>query len=435
MKILFIHPDFPGPFEHLAPALAADPVHAVVALSARPDGPTLWQGVTVLPYTPADSEAATNPSWLRDFERQTALGEAVASAALQLKTMGFEPEVIVAPADGGEGLFLKDVWPQARLGLHAEVPPAGGPEAGPASADPLAGARLRLQSLCHRLLAEQADAMLACAVGPAVAFPEARQRRITVVPAGIDTEALAPDPEISLTLDGQTQLARDAEVVSFAAPTLAPCHGYDLFLRSLPQLLRQRPEAQVLVIGGREGPEGDTPATGQSWHDRLVAEVRPQIDEADWARVHFVGEVPPATRGALLQLSAVHVHLGAPPSALLEAMSIGCAVVARDSAAVRELIEHDVTGHLVAGDDAPALADTVATLLADAPARARLGAAARALIRQRHDLRTVSLPRQIAWVQALATPTPEAVSPLPPPAVDVPALRESLVALQDLLGH
>ena len=45
---------------------------------------------------------------------------------------------------------------------------------------------------------------------------------------------------------------------------------------------------------------------------------------------------------------------------------------------------------------------TIAAVLADPPAHRRLGEAARALVRERYDLRRVCLPAQLALVDRLA---------------------------------
>ena len=136
---------------------------------------------------------------------------------------------------------------------------------------------------------------------------------------------------------------------------------------------------------------------------RVIAEGR--IGDADWARVHFLGNLAYPTFVALLQLSRVHVYLTYPfvlSWSLLEAMSVGCAIVASRTAPVLEAIEHDVTGRLVDFFDVDALAAEVCTLLQDAPARQRLGQAARERARSRYDLHTTCLPRQLQWVQQLA---------------------------------
>ena len=42
-------------------------------------------------------------------------------AARTLKQQGFSPDVILTHYGWGEPMFLKDVWPDARLGLYCEL--------------------------------------------------------------------------------------------------------------------------------------------------------------------------------------------------------------------------------------------------------------------------------------------------------------------------
>jgi glycosyltransferase involved in cell wall biosynthesis len=108
---------------------------------------------------------------------------------------------------------------------------------------------------------------------------------------------------------------------------------------------------------------------------------------------------------ALLQLSRVHVYLTYPfvlSWSLLEAMSVGCTIVASDTAPLREAIDHDVTGRLVDFFDGDALAGQVCELLQDALVSRRLGGQARAFAQLNYDLHAACLPRQLAWVESLA---------------------------------
>jgi len=87
---------------------------------------------------------------------------------------------------------------------------------------------------------------------------------------------------------------------------------------------------------------------------------------------------------------------------LLEAMSAGCAIVASDTAPVREAIRHNETGKLVDFFDPAALAREVIDLCDNPAERARLGAQARAFAVEHYDLETRCLPGQMAWIQGLA---------------------------------
>ena len=120
MDLLFVHQNFPGQFRHLAPALAERPGHRVLALSLNARAPALWQGVRVVPYRVARGNTPGLHPWLVDFETKALRGEACARAAQALKQQGFEPRAIVAHPGWGESLFLKQVWPRARLGFYAE---------------------------------------------------------------------------------------------------------------------------------------------------------------------------------------------------------------------------------------------------------------------------------------------------------------------------
>jgi glycosyltransferase involved in cell wall biosynthesis len=87
---------------------------------------------------------------------------------------------------------------------------------------------------------------------------------------------------------------------------------------------------------------------------------------------------------------------------LIEAMSSACAILASDTAPVREAIEADVTGRLVPFFDVDAWAQEVHRLMESPDERKRLGENARLRAIQRYDLQTVCLPQQLAWVNALA---------------------------------
>ena len=414
MNILFVHQNFPGQFKHLAPALARQG-HRVLAMTMRQTEPGVWQGVRILPYRAQRGSTPGVHPWVQDFETKTLRGEACFRAALALQREGFEPDVIVAHPGWGESLFLKQVWPRARLGIYCEFfYQAQGADAGfdPefASADPAGDAcRLWLKNLNNLLHFELAEAGIAPTQWQASTFPQPFRDRITVVHDGIDTAALVPRPDGHLMLNGRVRLERGDEIVTFVNRQLEPYRGYHVFMRALPEILRRRPNARIMIVGGEGVSYGAAPDRARygarSWRRIFADEVRPLISDADWARVHFLGNLPYQQFVPLLQLSAVHVYLTYPfvlSWSLLEAMSVGCAIVASATAPLPEAIVHGETGRLVDFFDVPGLAQQVCALLDDKAERERLGRQARAFARERYDLATVCLPRQLAWVSELA---------------------------------
>ena len=401
MRILLVHQNFPGQFKHLAPALAADPKHEVVAFTMNKFAATA--SMRVVSYKAARGTSTTVHPWVSDFETKTIRGEAAFRAALSLKEEGFSPDVIYAHHGWGESLFLKDVWPQARLIVYCEFYyHATGADVGfdpefP-MADPGEVCRLRLKNVNNLLHFDTADAGISPTHWQRSTFPEPFRSRIEVVHDGIDTDAIAPNAAVSVILDGKLTLTRNHEVITFVNRNLEPYRGYHIFMRALPEILRRRPNARVLIVGSDGVSYGAAAPEGGKWKDIFFDEVK---DRIDLSRVHFLGNVPYNHFISLLQLSTVHVYLTYPfvlSWSLLEAMCCGCAIVASDTRPVREAIVEGETGRLVDFFSHAQLAERVCELLDDAPQRAALGARARVFARQHYDLKTVCLPRQVKLV-------------------------------------
>lgn len=411
MQILFVHQNFPGQFIHLAPALARAG-HRVVALHIHACAP--MAGVELVRYHTQTQPGEGTHRWLANLEVKTIRAEAAWQAACGLRAQGFVPDVIVAHPGWGESLFLHQVWPQARMGIYCEFfYHAHGVDVGfdPEFSDPQVGhpCRLQMKNANYELHFPRAVAGLAPTHWQASLFPQPFAERIAVIHDGIRTDVVRPDPRAHIRLHGGAAaltLGHADEVITFVNRNLEPYRGYHQFMRALPALLKARPLAHVVIVGGNEVSYGAAPApaaNGQArtWHEIFLAEVRDQID---LARVHFVGKVAYTDFLRLLQVSTVHVYLTYPfvlSWSLLEAMSAGCAIVASDTAPVREAIHHGHTGLLVDFFKPEDLAQTIAALCEDPVRRLALGRAARDFAVAHYDLAQCCLPKQLAWVAQL----------------------------------
>ena len=106
--------------------------------------------------------------------------------------------------------------------------------------------------------------------------------------------------------------------------------------------------------------------------------------------MHFVGYLSYEKYVRLLQVSSVHVYLTFPfvlSWSFMEAMSAGCAIVASDTAPVREMANDGEHCLMFDFFDPQALAERVLQLLADRPLAAKLGAAARQRMVEQFDSR------------------------------------------------
>lgn len=411
MNILFIHQNFPGQFKFLAPALVKQG-HTVVAMTMQKTDAKDYQDVQLVKY---GANRGTTPNvhpWVSDFETKTIRGEACFKAALQLKAQGFNPDVIISHPGWGESLFLKDVWQTAKLAIYCEFYyHSHGADVGFDLEFPVKDVgdvcRLRLKNLNNLLHFETADAGISPTYWQASTFPETFRDKITVIHDGIDTKACAPNPQVSLTLNTQSgqsiTLTKADEVITFVNRNLEPYRGYHIFMRALPDLLKRKPNARILIVGGDDVSYGARPEQGK-WKDIFASEVRPQITDDDWQRIHFLGNLPYQYFIPLLQLSTVHVYLTYPfvlSWSLLEAMSVGCTIIASNTQPLHEAIKHNETGRLVNFFDSQALSDEVCNLLDNPTERVRLSANARSFAQQHYDLHNVCLPQQLQWVEQL----------------------------------
>ncbi len=405
MKILFVHQNFPGQFKSLAAALAQQGPHDVVAVGYSDHKPTA-------PYryvrcTLARGNAPGTPEALVDFESKLLRAEATAQAARQLKRDGFEPDVIVGHPGWGECLFLKDVWPRARLGLYCEYfYRATGQDIGfdPEfdATDAAAAQRIRLKNAHALLSLSDADALYCPTQWQANTYPAEYRARMTVGHDGVDTAYFAPDAKAFVELDGR-RLDRDSNVVTFVARNLEPCRGFHTFMRALPEVLQRNPGCQVIIVGDPSPGYGPGPSAG-TWQDALLGEVGRLLSPE---RVRFVGLVPLPVFRTLMQISSAHVYLTYPfvlSWSVLQAMSCGALVVGSRTPPVQEVLSHEVNGLLVDFFSPSEVAAAVTRALGHAADIQAMRQRARDEMIDRYDWQSVCLPRQLEWLAQLNGP-------------------------------
>ena len=184
--------------------------------------------------------------------------------------------------------------------------------------------------------------------------------RVTLVHEGID---LAPwQGIVSQRAASRVALGLEAEalVVSCAA-SLRPRKGQALLIDALANLEARFPNA-VLILAG-EGTE----------RDALRARAE-RLGIAD--RVRVPGAIRPVQQlyaaSDVFCMPSFHEGLS---NACLEASAAGLPLLVTDVGGLPEIVEHGVTGEVVASGDVPALTASLARLLDDAGLRARMGAA------------------------------------------------------------
>lgn len=397
MDILFIHPNFPGQFRRVSQTAAALPGVKVWAIGADNwvGKETPLQDVNLLRYPMPESPEGVHP-WARGFELAVRRGEQVMRTLGHYKRAGLEPDIIVMHPGWGDGFFVRDFFPGARVvGFFEYYYRARGADLG---FDPEFPSQINDIFRLHASNATQLLALESCDVGICPTewqrsrFPAGYQNQLIVQHEGIDTQRVRPDQTASVRLPDGRELSRNDEVLTFVARNLEPYRGFHILMRALPEILRHRPKCQVLVVGADGCSYGKPPDNAEHWKERMLQEVGGQLD---LTRVYFTGALPYDQYLKVLQISRVHLYLTYPfvlSWSMLEAMAAGCVVIASNTAPVAEFISNNVNGQLFDFRDHAQLAALAINALAKPDDHAHLGLSARDTVVQRLDFETVAWP-------------------------------------------
>jgi glycosyltransferase involved in cell wall biosynthesis len=209
-----------------------------------------------------------------------------------------------------------------------------------------------------------------------------------------------PDPDawIGIARLG-LQITRQDEVITYVSRNLEPYRGFHVVMRTIPEILRRRPNARIILVGGDDVSYGQRAPDGMKYRALLLKELG---DGIDLDRVHFLGRVSHRMFVNVLQISSVHLYLTYPfvlSWSFLEAMSAGCLVLGSDTPSVTEVLRDRENGLLVDFFDQKGIADRIDEVL-DHPDRMQtLRDNARRTIVEQYDLRTVALPNYLKLIE------------------------------------
>jgi glycosyltransferase involved in cell wall biosynthesis len=408
MNILFVHQNMPGQYRELVQWLATQGGHRIYFLTQRRNAPK-FAGVETRVYRPHRVPEKDAYGLSKVWEEAVGAGFGAAMAAKALgEQEGFTPDIVIGHVGWGELTFFKQVLPEVPIiGFFEYYYNLTGGSVGFDPEEPVSEhAPFLLQARNAVPLAniETVDLGHAPTRWQRDRFPKSFHDRMYVCHDGIRTDRLKPNPKVRLGLGRLgRELTRDDEVLTYVARNLERTRGYHTFMRALPRILRERPNARVLIVGGN-----DTSYGGKSKNPGgLRAEMEREVGhEMDWDRVHFLGQVPYADYIRLIQVTRCHVYLTMPfvlSWSLIESMAMGATIVASDVEPVREAITHGETGLLVDFFDPEALAAQVVEVLARPKDFAHLGVAARAHAVEHYDFLTRCLPEHVARINALVS--------------------------------
>ena len=359
MRLLFLHNNFPAQFGALARYMSIGGHD--VAFGTR------WQGtppdwLRMVRFRPHREVGKQQHPYLAFVENAVLNGQALARRGWEMKEAGYSPDLVVAHSGWGPGLYVRDIWPDAKyVGYFEWYYNSKGADVGFLS-EPTRDDLHRIRSRNAAILLDLA----ACNWGivptgyQASQFPELLRRKLTVQHDGVDTDYFAPAPDRRLKLPN-LDLSHVDELVTYVARGMEPYRGFPQAMAAFAEVLKRRPRAHVVIVGedrvayGRNLPDGDT------FRKKMLREL-----DFDRDRLHFAGRLPRNHYREVLLASSAHVYLTIPfvlSWSMIESMSAGCVLVTSDTDPVREVVRDGENGLLADFFDPGAIADRICAAL------------------------------------------------------------------------
>ena len=316
MRILLLHPNFPGQFRQRAVRWAAE-AHDVRFLCQ-----THYQrqlpGVHRICLKGKAGHDHLLSLGLKGVDRNLKLAKQYLSGFQALREGSWIPDLVLSHTGWGCGLHARLAFPSARQVGYVEW------WFQPTDASAVAQHR---RNLAMALEVAESQELVAPTQWQRAQLPLALQQRCRVISDGVDTEWFRPAPE--------RKHARP--LLTYGTRGMEPTRGFPELIRALPRLLTAVPELEVEIAGEDKICYAGKPPPGYSgfgaWAKRKLGR---------WSdRVRFVGVLEHNAYRNWLQRSWVHVYLTQPFVAswsLLEAMACGCCLIASDTAPVREFV-------------------------------------------------------------------------------------------------
>lgn len=397
MNILFIHREFPGHFKFIAPLMAKLPNHMVLFITA--DEENQIEGVNKLQY-PRPVVKNNDYPFIQSFEESVLHGQEAAKIAMAMKERGIKPDIIFG-LSWGSTMFMKDIFPDVPLLCYFEwFENADGKDPNFDNKIKDEGKRAQIRSAnVHRLID-----LVACDGGICPTewqkqqFPKEFHHKIKVIHDGVDTDTCCPDSNAKFFIkDKNIILTAQDEVITYATRGMEPARGFPQFMEAIEKLQKKRPNAHF-IVGGNDAVFYSEKLQNTTYKEQMLSKLN-----LDLSKVHFVGELDFVEYLNMLRISSAHVYSTVPfvlSWSIIEAMSVGCCVVASNTAPVLEVIQDNFNGLLFDFNNVEQLAEKIEYALDNKAEIEKIRQNARQSAVEKYDFKK-TIPMQIQYMYSL----------------------------------
>lgn len=399
MHVMFIHPNFPAQFGHIANYLATQR-HWPCTFVTSVDTTHLQLPFTHINYKIKEGpqpKVFFNPSDVKDlFDHLAAIYRGLRG------TPQIRPDLVVGHMSYGTMLYLRNLYREAAFVGYFELlpPPFWGdglvlrPEFPPPEAVRVFNATFHTLTYLHLHAVDAAYTPTRYQLGTA---PAELRHKIRVIFDGVDCEFFQRRPlrrpgTFRLGHPGKetpVRIGPGTRVVTYVSRGLESIRGFDVFMKVAKRIYREIPDVVFLIAGEERTNYGhELHHIGGQGFKSFKQWVLAQ-DSYDLDKFHFLGNIPPEHLVGLYGLSDLHVYLTVPyvlSWSLMQAMACGCTILGSATTPVQEVIDPEVHGLLGDFYDVEGLAEQALRVLRDPGAYRGLGEAARQHILEKYEL-------------------------------------------------
>lgn len=389
MHVMFIHPNFPAQFGHIAH-------HLVKQLG--------WKATCVtsidtshlknLPFNHLNYKLKPGPGpapkvFYNPPNLQGMLDHLAAVYRALRSVPQVQPDLVVGHVSYGTMLYLKNLYKCPFVGYFELLPPPFWSEELSFRKDFPAPESARLFNAIYHTLTHLHLNVIDAGYTPThyqlSTAPAEYRQKLRVIFDGTDTEMFAPrDVSRAVTFRGM-EIGPDTRVVTYVSRGLESIRGFDIFMKMAKRIYQEYPNILFLIAGEERTNYGhDSHYIGkQTFKEWTLAQ-----DNYDLDKFRFLGRIPPTELATLYNISDLHVYLTVPyvlSWSMMQAMSAGCRIVSSATAPVLEVMDHEVHGLLADFYDVDALAGMALRVLRDPAGHQHLGKNARERVLERYE--------------------------------------------------
>lgn len=333
MNILFLHPNFPGQFRDSCEEIARHKCHDVRFLCQTHYGREI-KGIKKLVIKGGGSHQFINSNSKNELEVMSRRAYAYSKAFVQLKNMGWNPDVVISHNGWGCGIHVKEIWPHTQMISYMEwwFNPNSDfikrmIENKYIKMSEASVSKLWKRNMYPAVEMANSEKIITPTKWQKKQLPHLFRTHCQISPEKVDLRIFYKD------LNQKSKIP----LLTYGTRGMEPMRGFPEFIEILPELLEKWPTLNVEIAGVDEiNYAGKSPEEGSwgVWAKKI-------LKNSDQKRIHWIGRLKIEKYADWLRSSWCHVYLTEPfvtSWSFTEALKCCGSIVATDHEAIREFI-------------------------------------------------------------------------------------------------